>query len=137
LLPLVGGLSNTYNLVLFFDYMGNLENIVSKSEKIKDGLLAVYPITCLSAISSIIDLGFPNESSFDISTHISIGASFYMGFSEEQYRKIAAVGIIASTYLPNIGQYFSEALSENFEQKIGMKIVGTIIGYSLGFVLKK
>jgi hypothetical protein len=119
--------------------MENLENIVSKSEKIKNFLFSIYPIFCLSAISSLINFGFSHESlnSFNPSTSISAGSSFYLGFSKNEYGKITSLGILASTYIPNITQYLSEGLSENFEQQIGIKIVNTVVAYSLGFVLKK
>jgi len=117
--------------------MDNLENIVNKSEKIKDGLLAIYPIACLSAASSLIGLTFPSGTLFNLPTSVSVGSSFYLGFSENKYRKIGTFGVLASTYILDIAQYLSGELSENFEQEIGIRIVGAILGYSLGSVLKK
>lgn len=115
--------------------MADLENIVSKSEKIKKGLFPIYPIFCLSAISSLVGFGFSN--SFNLSTSISAGSGFYLGFSKDKSEKITSFSILTSTYMPNIMQYFSEGQLEDSGQQLGAKIATTLILYSLGSVLKK
>ncbi len=125
----------------------NLENIVydpkSKLDKFKEGFSAIYPITALSLVSSFVSFSFCEpvgleegiETSFDYTTNIANGSSFFLGFSENKYKKITALSILAASYVPNILEYMASDYPFEVQQVLGVKFVGTLLSYGVGNLL--
>ena len=126
-----------------------LEDIVhdSKSnwDKFKDGFSAIYPIAGLSLVSSFVSFSFCEpigieqnvDLSFDLTTNLSNGSSFFFGFSENKYKKISSLSILAGAYVPQLVELITSDYPYAVQQELSVKVVGTILCYGVGALLKK